>query len=53
MNKAKELSTPLGYFKLSITQCPATEEDKAETKKVTYASGVGNLMYAWFALGQI
>ena len=47
MSKAKEVSTPLaGHFKLNIKQCPTSEKDKEDMKKVPYASAVGSLMYA-------
>lgn len=47
MRKAKPVSSPLaGHMKLSIYQCPTSEKDKQEMKKVTYASAVGSLMYA-------
>ena len=47
MEKAKLVSTPLAsYMKLSISQCPSTEEDKEYMRKVHYSSAVGSLMYA-------
>ena len=47
MSNAKEVGTPLaGHFKLSVSQCPTSEKDKEEMKKVPYASAVGSLMYA-------
>nr|XP_027088668.1 probable disease resistance protein At4g27220 [Coffea arabica] len=47
MNKAKEVSIPLtGHFKLNIKQCPTSEKDKEDMKKVPYASAVSSLMYA-------
>ena len=32
--------------KLNARQCPKNEKDKAEARKVPYASAVGSLMYA-------
>ena len=47
MSKTKEVSIPLaGHFKLSIKQCPTSEKNKEDMKKVLYASIVGSLMYA-------
>ena len=47
MEKAKPVSTPLAtHMKLSISQCPSTEEDKEYMRKVPYLSAVGSLMYA-------
>ena len=38
MGSSKLVSTPLaGHFKLSSKQCPTSEKDKKEMKKVTYA----------------
>ena len=46
MGSSKPVSTPLaGHFKLSSKQCPTSEKDKEEMKKVSYASVVGSLMY--------
>lgn len=45
MSKAKPVTTPLaGQFALSTNQCPTSEKDKEEMKKVPLA--VGSLMYA-------
>lgn len=47
MSKAKPVTTPLaGQSALSTNQCPTSEKDKEEMKKVPYASAVGSLMYA-------
>lgn len=46
MSKAKPVISPLaGHFKLSTKQCPTSEEEKEEMKKVPYSSAVGSLMY--------
>ncbi|PON55025.1 hypothetical protein PanWU01x14_191330 [Parasponia andersonii] len=46
MHKAKEVTTPFGqHFKLSTTQSPITQEEKADMESVPYASGVGSIMY--------
>ena len=45
MDNAKVVSSPLAaHFKLSIKQCPSTDEKKKEMEKVSYASAVGSLM---------
>ena len=36
----------LANCKLNASQCPKGEKEKAEMKRVTYASVVGSLMYA-------
>uniref|UniRef100_A0A3Q7IGY0 Reverse transcriptase Ty1/copia-type domain-containing protein n=1 Tax=Solanum lycopersicum TaxID=4081 RepID=A0A3Q7IGY0_SOLLC len=47
MDKAKVVSTPLAmHFKLSTKQCPSSDDEKEDMKKVPYASAVGSLMYA-------
>uniref|UniRef100_A0A3Q7EBT0 Reverse transcriptase Ty1/copia-type domain-containing protein n=1 Tax=Solanum lycopersicum TaxID=4081 RepID=A0A3Q7EBT0_SOLLC len=47
MDKAKVVSTPLAmHFKLSTKQCPSSDDEKENMKKVPYASAVGSLMYA-------
>ena len=47
MSNFKPVSTPLAsHFKLSSQQCPTSEKEKAEMKKIPYASAVGSLMYA-------
>lgn len=47
MSNAKSVNTPLAsHFKLSVKQCPSTEDEKKEMDKVPYASAVGSLMYA-------
>lgn len=43
LSKAKEVFTPLaGHFKLNNKQCPESEKDKEDMKKISYASGVRN-----------
>lgn len=43
MDKAKVVSTPLAsHVKLSVTQCPFTNDEKKEMQKVPYASTVGS-----------
>ena len=37
----------------NIKQCPKSEKDKEDMKKIPYASTVGSLMYALFAPDQI
>ena len=47
MNEAKPVSTSLGsHFKLSKKQLSKTEEKMDHMSKVSYASAIGNLMYA-------
>ena len=47
MSNSKPVSTLLAcHFKLSSQQCPTSEKEKAEMKKIPYASAVGSLMYA-------
>ena len=47
MDTAKLVGTPLAnHFKLTIKQCPCTEEKKQEMDKVPHALAVGSLMYA-------
>ena len=47
MGSSKPVSTQLaGHFKLSSKQCPTSEKDKEEMKKVPYALSVDSLMYA-------
>jgi ATP-binding cassette subfamily B (MDR/TAP) protein 1 len=47
MNNSKPVCSPLArHFKLSSMQCPSSDEERNETKKVPYASAVGSLMYA-------
>ncbi|PKI67513.1 hypothetical protein CRG98_012097 [Punica granatum] len=46
MGNAKPVSSPLAsHFKLSSKQCPTSEKEKEEMKKVPYSSAVGSLMY--------
>ena len=43
----KALSAPLPpYVKLCLNDCPKSDVEKDETKKVPYSSTVGSLMYA-------
>ncbi|KAF3661587.1 hypothetical protein FXO38_11598 [Capsicum annuum] len=47
MDKAKVVSTPLAmHFKLSMKQCPSSDDEKEDIKKVPYTSVVGSLMYS-------
>ena len=47
MGNSKPVSSPLvGHFKLTSKQCPTSEKDKEDMKKVPYALFVGSLMYA-------
>ena len=47
INEAKLVSTPLGsHFRLSKEHSPNTKEEMDRMSKVTYASAIGNLMYA-------
>uniref|UniRef100_A0A3Q7IT70 Reverse transcriptase Ty1/copia-type domain-containing protein n=1 Tax=Solanum lycopersicum TaxID=4081 RepID=A0A3Q7IT70_SOLLC len=51
MDKAKVVSTPLAmHFKLSTKQCPSSDDEKEDMKKVPYASAVGSLMYAMWVM---
>uniref|UniRef100_A0A3Q7EB76 Reverse transcriptase Ty1/copia-type domain-containing protein n=1 Tax=Solanum lycopersicum TaxID=4081 RepID=A0A3Q7EB76_SOLLC len=46
MDKAKVVSTPLAmHFKLSMKQCPSSDDEKEDMKKVLYALAVCSLMY--------
>lgn len=36
----------MGSFKLSIKECPTSEKDKEEMKRLSYASAVASLIYA-------
>ena len=46
MDKAKPVNCPLaGHFKLSLSQCPTSDEEKNEMQKIPYALVVGSLMY--------
>jgi len=50
MDEGKALSTRLpSYVKLSLKDCPQSDEEKAEMAKIPYASVVGSLMYAMIA----
>ena len=43
---AKSVGSPLMVnCKLNSGQCPKTEKDKVEMRRVSYASTVGSLMY--------
>ena len=47
MSKAKAVCSPLAsHLKLRSKQCPTTEKDMKEMRKVPYASTIGSLMYA-------
>ena len=47
MCDAKSVGSPLPMdCKLNSGQCPKSEKDKAEMRRVSYASAVGSLMYA-------
>ncbi|KAL8469102.1 hypothetical protein ACS0TY_032080 [Phlomoides rotata] len=47
MNQSKSVSTPFGqHLKLSMQQCPKSENDRSLMNKISYASSVGSLMYA-------
>ena len=47
MSNSTPVSTPLAsHFKSSSQQCPTSEKEKEEMKKIPYASVVGSLMYA-------
>ena len=41
------------HFKLSTKQCPSSDDEKEDMKKVPYASAVGSLMMRWFVQDQI
>ena len=46
MSKAKAVCSPLaGHLMLSSKQCPISEKDMKEMRKVPYASVIGSLMY--------
>jgi hypothetical protein len=46
MSNSKHVCSPLAsHFKLRSKQCPSSDEEKDEMKKVSYASVVGSLMY--------
>ena len=47
MQDEKLVSMPLAsHFKLSMEECPKTQEEMAHMSKVPYALTVGSLMYA-------
>lgn len=47
MQSSKPVSTPMAaHFKLSVVQCPQTEEDKRQMTSIPYSSAIGSLMYA-------
>lgn len=47
MINAKPVLYPLAsHFKLSNEQCPSSEKEKQEMKKIPYGSAIGSLMYA-------
>jgi len=46
MHDSKTVSTPIApYFKLSVAQCPSSDDDIEYMSKVSYTSAVGFLMY--------
>ncbi|WJX42094.1 hypothetical protein P8452_29365 [Trifolium repens] len=46
MSDSKVVNTPLGHHsKLSIKQCPQSEDEKEKMEGTPYASGVGSIMY--------
>jgi len=46
MKDSKVVGTPLGHHtKLSIKQCPQSNEEKSKMEGTPYASGVGSIMY--------
>src|SRR5438128_1260663 len=47
MHDAKSVSTPIApHFKLSASQCSASDEEFEYMSRVPYSSAVGSLMYA-------
>jgi hypothetical protein len=49
MNNEKPVSTPLAnHFRLSIAQCPKTDDEVKDMSKVSYASAGGCLMHVKF-----
>ncbi|CAJ2636069.1 unnamed protein product [Trifolium pratense] len=46
MTDSKVVNTPLGHHsKLSIKQCPQSEDERKKMESTPYASGVGSIMY--------
>ncbi|CAJ2648276.1 unnamed protein product [Trifolium pratense] len=46
MTDSKVVKTPLGHHsKLSIKQCPQSEDERKKMESTPYASGVGSIMY--------
>jgi ATP-binding cassette subfamily B (MDR/TAP) protein 1 len=45
MTNFKPVCSLASHFKLSSKQCPLSDEERNEMKKVPYASAVGSLMY--------
>ncbi|PNX79295.1 GDSL esterase/lipase, partial [Trifolium pratense] len=46
MLDAKTVTTPLGYHtKLSVMQCPQSEEEKRRMEGIPYASCVGSILH--------
>ena len=46
MSESKPVGSTLPTnYKLNVKQCPKSEKEKAELKKIPYASVVGSLMY--------
>ena len=47
MSTTKAVGSPLaGHFKLSTKQCPTSEKEEEEIRKVHFVFVVGSLMYA-------
>ena len=47
MQESKPVKVPIPVgVKLSVEQCPKTQEEEEDMSQVPYASGVGSLMYA-------
>ena len=47
MQESKPVKVPIPVgVKLSVEQCPKTQEEKEDMSRVPYASAVGSLMYA-------
>jgi hypothetical protein len=50
-SKLVKVPIPIGV-KLSVDQCPKTQEEEEDMSHVLYASAVGSLMYAMVLLDQ-
>ena len=47
MQESKSINVPIPVgVKLSVEQCPKTQEEEEDISQVPYASAVGSLMYA-------